>query len=57
MLFSPTLPEKGQGGQRPGGRRAPIQCVGRATFPIGEYDRERGKQDDKVGKGGKKSTK
>ena len=51
MLFSPTL---GPGGQK---ARGPIQCVGRASLPIGVNDGERGKQDDKVGKGGNKTTK
>ena len=43
----------GIGARKPGG---PIQCEGRATLPIGVNDGERGKQDDKRGKGGNKTT-
>ena len=50
MLFSPTL---GPGGQK---ARGPIQCVGRASLPIGVNDGERGKQDNKRGKGENKTT-
>ena len=45
-----------RGVRDPGGPGATIQCIDRATLPSGINDGERGKQDDKLGKGGNKTT-